>query len=429
MKKFYQKVLFSLRINCSKAKLFFLPFFLITFGTLAQQDSAVFNQLFVSPLGNNSNSGFSPTNPLKTISFALTRADQLSIGNIKLLSGTFYETIYLKGGINILGGYDNTGILQPSIVTILKYSEIEDGTLRLGVLIGENINLKTVVSNITIQSRDAQGTSQSSYGINLNNSSGIYFENVKIVSGIGADGLNGVLGQNGINGSNGFSGQNGNTYIGEGNSPQARGGAGGTSSYGSNGLPGGDGGYFHSYFNLFSYTVDAIFGGNECSNGRYGLLGANGSKGNIGVSFPNNGFLSSNNNWLPSYATDGGNGVNGGPGTGGEGGGACDPSKFINDQTYGSGGGGGGSGGQGGQGGKGGGGGGSSFGILAFNSSFYLNNCLIQSSNGGHGGVGGKGGDGGIGGMGGAGGASTNGAFIGGNGGFWRCRWKWRKWW
>ncbi|MCK9422156.1 MAG: DUF1565 domain-containing protein [Bacteroidales bacterium] len=103
--------------------LFGFPVFDITTDILHAKVQTANADLYVSPLGNNDNSGLTPEDPLLSLSFALTKiaTDSISLSpkNIYLANGTFsqfltgeYFPLNLRSNVNIIGNNCDSTILD-----------------------------------------------------------------------------------------------------------------------------------------------------------------------------------------------------------------------------------------------------------------------------------------------------------------------------
>jgi hypothetical protein len=113
------------------------PFNLFTFdilnGKLEQQDA----DLYVSPQGNNSNSGFTPGDPLKTIRFAFSKilTNSQNQNTIHLLEGTYGTStngeifpLYMPDYFLLFGVSDSTVILDAESLSRILIFDYNTGT-------------------------------------------------------------------------------------------------------------------------------------------------------------------------------------------------------------------------------------------------------------------------------------------------------------
>jgi hypothetical protein len=382
-------------------------------------DGVIADAIFVDTgTGNDANSG-SMVAPLATIGAAIATQDN---GRPILVStGTYNESLNLKNGASIYGGYaaaDNWSRSNANGATIAG------GVTAVTAL---SISSTTLLTHLNISA--ASNTSGDSIGLYANASSGLVLRNLSITAQDGADGTDGTGGTAGGDGSAGTEGTqgcdgcSGNGWGGPGGAGCLSGnggGIGGRGGYGSgNGSNGDDGnsddtGGPHGSGGSGDGSHSCLFG---CSPG--GAPGGhadqdedlNGSDGTDGVGGDGIGTVIGDK-WTPSDGTDGTSGGAGDGGGGGGGGGGSD--CCIDDR--GGGGGGGGGGGCGGTRGTAGTGGYSSFGVFLHDSSITMVNVDVTSGNGGNGGEGKAGGSGGTGGARGAYGAAADDGDRGGYG-------------
>ena len=398
------------------------------------------NGIYVSTVnGDDSADGFGPIGtghqPVKTVSHALSVAQNTGRSTIYVSNGMYNESIDLPGGVDLLGGFDPddwSRTILPSSSTILR------GTGNKTISM-QDATTSTVIEGFMLFGINTETSRQNTYTVWLyNNSAEVALSNNVIYAGYGGDGTRGADGADGSNGQDGSDGSDAVAPF------SARsGGSGGVFTCGGTDVNGGDGGgnsSSPSYATQTSAdngsagmnsggsggaggydakkTSQAVYfpTGNVPFDGCDGSDGANGSSGFRGWGASDNDGVISSGNWVATSGSSGGAGELGrGGGGGGAGGGSEDSGGGS---VAGGTGGGGGSGGCAGQGGTGGSGGGGSFCIfvdggtapLISDSTFYL-------GYGGNGGDGGMGGIGGTGGSGGAGGARLYGGGKGGNGG------------
>lgn len=383
-------------------------------------DGTVVDGIFVAEDGSNANPGTRPF-PVKTISFAIAKAQSDSKQFVYVAAGTYNETVTVVAGIGLHGGYLRASNWQ------------RDGTRavitgpRTGALRVTSISTPTIVEYLRFESADATAPSTSSHGVVVVGSTGFVPRYLTVVAGNGAAGLQGTnAGQVGDDGGNGTIGANGFEDDGDiycaGNAadpPLTY--AGGDSCIGGN-TRGGDGrrGCRSTGSSCAGTSGDDGIGplgggglgvtGGQGGNGSVGSGGSVGSNGTAGV-----GGIISGNQWVPRNGGNGGRGVDGGGGGGGAGGGSTH--GFGKCYDWGGGGGGGGGGGCGGSGGDGGTGGGASIGMLLISSTVANAEYVdVTTATGGAGGSGRNAGNGGPGGLGRSGGSGNDEGKAGGAG-------------
>lgn len=384
------------------------------------------NAIFVSggSLGNDANPG-TRVSPMKTLAAAIaaaTSGQQVCIdGNFS--GGTYFESVTLKNGVSLRGGFNAAANWAHTGVT----TTISGGTT---AVFGSAVS-NLFIRDLRIIAAANGATGGSSYGIRVvNGGSNVTVRDCVISAGNGGNGSAGGGGTTGIPGAGGGNGgdgcENSNYTCGGCSQPGVGGGSaarscsasvGGTSGAGGSGGAGNDtgngatGGTGQSS-STGSGTVGGGGGGGTNGNGSPGNTGAFGGSGSNGAAGANFG------SGTTSYSTsNGANGINGGNGGGGSGGGGGGHGDAVCD-SYGGSGGGGGSGGCGGSRGLLGTGGGGSFGIWVDGGSGHLfQGNTITTANGGTGGGGGTRGLGGGGGGFGTGGNGEDGSGRGGNGG------------
>ncbi|MHC1776282.1 MAG: hypothetical protein AB9834_12825 [Lentimicrobium sp.] len=431
--------------------------------------------VFVSPFGSDILPGGSMSSPFKTISYALERAVQSGSDNIFVANGVYNETIDLKNGVNLYGGYDAATWKRNLSATqsiIRGTGNIDDHSVTIKA---NNLTDTTILEGFVIYGHSSVIAGHNSYAIYINSAG----NNFKIAHNViyaanGAPGNNGESGTDGVMGVDG-AGRDSNptaydafiTSSSSCNSSNNRQYSnGGFLFAGADNISGGNGGgnQCPPLYNMESSGTDGLNGqaGDGTAGGTGGIGGDAGDDGKLEVG---NCFLPANNHvgmdgadgadglngsggtggsitegvvylghWVASAGMQGASGGNGGGGGGGGAGGGSDCISGCTGDRLGGHGGGGGSGGGGGQGGDMGYGGGGSFGIFILNGNAPVveYNTLYQGNGGpgGQGGIGGDRGDGGEGGNGGfcpgsclcfwnagSGGNGGNGGFGGGGGG------------
>jgi len=375
-------------------------------------DGDVAKSIFVALTGNDANAGTRAA-PKRTIQAAINAADAVSKPYVLVSGGTYVESLTLKNGVSLFGGYSaangwarNTA--AAGVVVINGGSSIGNAVVTVS---GSSITSYTVIDRVTITAPNATGVGVSSVGLGCTSCTALWVRNATVQGGAGSAGASGGGGASGSSGG-AASGRTGGT------SPV--GNSGGTGGAGANAGSGGSGtggnptsgsplggalgaGGIHGYSGGFicRQQRSAVAGGNGAA-GATGSAGANGAAGSGPILF---GYA--------LYGGAGGSGTVGSSGTGGGGAGAGGGyDGCVYDSTGGNGGGGGGGASAGGAA-TGGTGGGGSVGILFVSSSgARVTNSIVSSSTGGSGGIGGTGGAGG---SGGAGAAGTSGSGYSGD--------------
>ena len=372
--------------------------------------------IFVSPLGNDLNTGASRTSPVRTITAGVARAVAAGGGtDVYVGNGSYDGSVDLASGVSIYGGYQSGTWLRDATTYPVTINGAGDFAVRgIGVadITLDGLRITTPIG--------AHETNHSRYGVMLANSQNITITNNRITSGEGGAG---AAGQAGVRGIAGLPGQNGTNASCTGTPERGRGGAGGVpdaangqTDPGIEGGAGGDGG---------TATTPPGFGrtGGGFSAGRGGAEGTaanpvggnggTGSDGSTGVEGTGGAAFGAVVSPVGYVAPGGTAGTRGNPGSAGGGGGG----GFAATGAGGGGGGGGASGGFGGTGG-GGAGGGASVAVLVMSSTgIVINNNVLTAGRGGTGGSGGTGGAGGIGALGGGAGLGCGDGGAGGLGG------------
>lgn len=381
--------------------------------------------VFVSPSGNSSNNGLTPTTAKSTISAGLLIAQTTGRGTVIVAAasgGTTYAALSITGSTygnskTVRGGYDTS-----------TWKRSTPGTNVVTISAAGTAVLVDGKTGQTFEQLSIQGTNSglaaasSVYGLRAINSSSVTLSRVNVTaqSGVAAT-ATATSGTAGTSGCTGLVGVKSNTSAGSscggsGSAAAGAGGAGGASSNngpGANGVVGTNGG---------GGAVGGSIGlGQQCSpltpgNGGGGKGGSAGVAGAAGSSGSNS-ATSATATWTGQNGGSGGTGgLAGGGGGGGGGGGA---GKWCNPRENGGKGGGGGGAGTAGTGGSGGTFGGGSFAVYAHNSTILANSAsTLTASSGGAGRPGGNGGNGGAGGGGGNGqGQSASGSGGSGGGG------------
>lgn len=392
-------------------------------------------QAFYVKLSPSAEGDGSLAKPFGRLADAIAKAKSLGPDHVVVILGSDVyqesETIDLAEGIHILGGYDAGGVPDASQVPTLTHFASTDGAQV--AIRAQNLERKTILSGLKIQSHDAAGVGQDSIGVLVNNAPGLVLRDVVIVSGQGGDGLDGDKGQDGASGQAGAAlpGLEG-TQWGSQNpssprsplivgtrSPQVSNGVSNLDCPPASGNIGGEGAYVTINSGVL-ITLPAQSGGGMgapanagSASQLFGGDGQAGADGNTPSPAPTPDALSLGLSLLGTdLVTVGGTGESGTNGTHGQGGqgggGAYVWGQFSNGREYrveGPQGGGGGAGGCGGSGGSGGTQGGHAIAILSTSEvDFTLERVTLipgQGGKGGQGGVGGKGGQGGPGRLGG----------------------------
>jgi len=426
--------------------------------------------VFVSPYGMDTTGSGALKCPCRSINYGINIAADSGKHNVLVANGLYNETVYMAGGINLLGGYDPVTWIRNLKGSFAMISGTDNLDNHPVTVLANNIDQPALLQGFVIYGKDAMFDGHNSYAVYLKDSDALLtFSDNTIHCGKGSPGTNGIMGEDGVSGIDG-AGRDSNpvaydafitssspcnsannrqytnggvlnvtgNMISGGNGggnrcPPSAGteysgidGSGGYSGSGPLGGAGGAGGD--------AGDDGEIAGTGSCylpSNSMAGVDGNNGQDGGHG-----SGGLGGPGTWVVTgghwTSNQGMAGVTGGNGGGGGGGGAgggseCNSSVCENKDRLGAHGGGGGSGGGAGKGGQGGTAGGGSFGIFIINSiAPSIKETSIFLGLAGNGGSGGSGGVGGIGGKGGTGGfcpgncycySSAGSGGDGGNGG------------
>lgn len=362
--------------------------------------SSFSSDLFVSATtGSDANAG-TKKDPFATIDAAIAAAD--SGQTIVVAGGTYRETVGLRSGVTLEGGYNPSGWKRD---TAQYPTVVDDSTMALYAY---------HVSDAVVDGFRLSTVRSSPYGVvTLDSSTAIEIRGSTISAAKGDDGQGGVNYGATPDGAAGQPGMAAGACT-----PSRVGGAGGNAqNAGWTGGTGGTGGYAGGFDGTSGAGATPGAGGKGGAAFYPGARGAapplvpNGLPGIGGFSF---GAFHLSTGYSAAGGDSGEDGLDG-SGGGGGGGGGGNPVLF----TCGGGGGGGGQGGRGGAGGGGGSGGRASIGIVVGGTSqLQLDSSVVVTVGGGDGGIGGIGAVGGQGGAGGAGGAgASNGAAAGGQGG------------
>jgi hypothetical protein len=394
------------------------------------------NAVFVANTGvNEAGRGLLPSNPLRTISEGILRAQQEGRTEVRVATGIYVESVNLVAGINLLGGYSSQFAGRTSGIS---YSVIRAAAGQTYTVRAQGITAPTLMEGFIIDGPYVTLASKSSAALQIVNcTNALVIRDNVIYAGRGGNGANGADGQAGPDGPDGnpgnvsvYSGTTSLTACQNLSTTPNPGGTGGVLSYGGVNLGGGTGGASDCPNSNNQQPSGAVGQGPAAGTGgaggydRYttncstfntggfsasGLAGTDGAKGSNGIA--GTGGLQANGlvtalNYVAASGASGANGVPGSGGAGGGAGGGADVNTGCSggDATGGSGGGGGAGGAPGGSGGAGFGAGGA-FGVFLYFDSppsglpDILSNKILL----GAGGDGGKGGDGGTGGEGGLG--------------------------
>lgn len=418
--------------------------------------------VFVAPSGDDSNPG-TRTAPKETVTDGLRTAFADPDKRAVLVQGGVYEeTLYLKDGVDVIGGYDEDWERSERTV-------IQGGN---PAVLGGGIESTTRLASMRIEVRGEPEERHHVTTMYVQNSSGVELHGMRVIgadAGGGADGAEGAPGERGRDGSKGGDGEedDGNEFCNDGDAPSSGAGA----DISCSGAKGGDGGRSGHGDSSGDAGADGRgarggaggAGGAPQSTGDDGEAGGDGMDGSSGAGGRAATELEGLNRTDAEAGDDGEPGTPGAGGGGGGGGGgkgeepgrprcagvdnlcgvaaplcseacqelcnaegydSCDNACGDDDccceigcETHGGAGGGGGSGGCGGGGGGGGEPGGATVALHLVDSDVAIYETTIRAGRGGDGGEGGSGGAGGLGGQGGPGGTGPNGAGNGGAGG------------
>ena len=189
-------------------------------------DTAIFVDLYK---GNDSNPG-TMAQPKRHIQAGIDAQEagfHVIVGN-----RTYSESLTLKNGVSVYGGYDATA----SWVRTTARAVVHGGTT---AITAHDLYSTTVLDSLSVAAASATAPGASSYGLHAVNASGLQLSRVDITAGNGAPGQDGAAGSTGSSGSAGSAGQHG----GDGTSNYGYGGGGGSGCGGNKGGTGGRGGY------------------------------------------------------------------------------------------------------------------------------------------------------------------------------------------
>jgi hypothetical protein len=283
--------------------------------------------IYVSKSGNDSGAG-NRAEPLKTINAGIAKAATREPPvAVYVGAGEYDETVTMKAGIDVYGGYDASWTPSTMATEIVGPST--------GAVLIDQINAPTALHDVTVRSGDATAAGASSYAVIITGSHMITLDTVKVLPGKGADGISGIGGSNGGSGSPGGAGGAGQEHsdVFCDSHTVPTGGGGGGSPCGMSGGRGGNPGVGDNGGAAGASAGNAIGGGGGQGGGRGagicnggtrtsgdGFPGANGTPGASGSNGV--GGMSAGLFVGALYMTsDGTNGTPGGNGTGGAGGG------------------------------------------------------------------------------------------------------------
>jgi hypothetical protein len=372
------------------------------------------NTVFVSPIGNNSNSGLTSSAPKLTVAAGVAAAASAGRTVVAVGAASTGGFTYAEGALSLTssdnnmsieGGWNTSGWLRAATGTYA--ATITGNPIGIQIVNASNVTLQQLTVN-GLNTSDAAGTSI--YGVLVQSSTGVALQGVSLNSAAGIAGTTGTNGSAGTSGSPGTAGSGstgeaggGSTGGYGGNGSTTSGGTGSTGSGGSSPSGGGSGG------GGGAGGTGGFLTGNPGATGTAGGVGPGGSAGTSGTY----GTSVYGATYVGASGTSGGTG---GPGGGGGGGGGGGDDNYVFGNDSGGGGGGGGSGGNGGTGGNLGTAAGGSFALYSYDSTVTVSSgSTITSVNGGNGGAGGSAGTGGTAGGGGGGASASGGA--GGAGG------------
>jgi hypothetical protein len=354
--------------------------------------------------------------PCQTIGMGLQRAVVISAVNVLVGMGVYHESVTLRNGINLLGGYDVTFSQRD----LRGLRAIVRGMVGAPTMSANLVTAPTLMEGLVILGPSGVAPGSNSIAISLVNSDAVTVQNNLILAGVAAPGAPGGAGANAAAGAAGSDGK-------PAGSNSIPGGAGGPSAVGAFGGSGGASNapiVFNAQQGSGQPGAGAASGGPGGFNGQWApfpcevvltptlgpMSGGNGQPGSDGLNGVAGGGGSGGTIVSAQFRTGSGDsGANGANGSGGGGGGAGGGVASVTGckEAVAPSGGGGGAGGPGGVAGGGGMGGGSAFGIFVLSSGSgpRIGANEIYLGIGGNGGTGGTGGAGGAGGAGGLGGA------------------------
>src|ERR1700733_13661721 len=271
--------------------------------------------VYVAGSGNDASTG-TRTMPLKTIAAGIAMAAQVNPPlDVYVQAGTYAETLQMKSGVTIYGGFDTTWTRVATATT-----EIDGASPAIPF---DQISALTALDQVTVTSPNATAPSGSSVAIVVTSSSMIELRDVTVEPGTGAAGTDGVDGAIGAIGGGGGLGGDGVEHSGSifcSSSPLPVGGAGGASSCGRTGGQGGSPGVNTGAGSTGGDgVVSAQSGGFGGASGQTGSPGAGGLAGGLGVA-GTGGIQVGSFSGVMYQPAAGTNGTNGGDGNGGGGG-------------------------------------------------------------------------------------------------------------
>ncbi|MEO2169339.1 MAG: hypothetical protein ABGY42_14720, partial [bacterium] len=161
-------------------------------------DPAGNDGVYVSEAAGSAGGAGTIDDPLDTIGGGLTLAASTSVPNVYIDGGNYTESISLRSGINLLGGFDaSAGWARTGAAT-----NVFGGTLALSCSGKSGV----LIEQLNIEASSNPGVGGSSFGILLAGCTSIIVRDSSILAG---DGGNGSTGSAGSNGSSGFTGSNG----------------------------------------------------------------------------------------------------------------------------------------------------------------------------------------------------------------------------
>ncbi|HVK88539.1 MAG TPA: hypothetical protein VM513_30685, partial [Kofleriaceae bacterium] len=218
--------------------------------------------------------------PMLTIPAAIAKAHAIGAIAVYVQGGTYPETVVMKGGVGVYGGFDDAWLRAAASVTLIEAAA--------PAVAFDGINAPTRLDGVTIKSVDAVGTGASSYAVAVTGSTQIELVDVTILAGAGApgsDGFDGVAGAFGSAGGPGKPGVERSTSTFCDFRPLPAGGSGGTSSCGRSGGFGGTPGTGASGGSPGISGIGGTAGGlGASSSSRNGSPGSNGAIGIAGSS-------------------------------------------------------------------------------------------------------------------------------------------------
>jgi hypothetical protein len=424
-------------------------------------DGEILNAVFVNKNGNDANTG-TIDDPLITVQAAVDLADSQSLRDVYVATGVYEESVMLKSGVSVYGGYSSDFFVRNRILyetVIMGSSPYAD---KPGTVNAKEINAaeETRFDGFTVFGVNNKKETGNTYAVWIKDCvSSLHITNNRIIAGDAGNGNFGMDGEGGDHGNAGTKGLDAKD-IGKNTcsaSDLNAGGSGGTKTCQGINISGGDGGTAvcpdydedgtqpkSSPYKQTQKTEESGKKGAGLTGGSGGAAGYDaiiydGSDSECGICNPPR--KKAGDPFLPSageYGIDGSDGMSGSggqgcdkpdgevisglwsgmkgeigadgePGSGGGGGGAAGGVETINCSTYtmvkypdiGGSGGGGGSGGCGATGGYGGTGGGGSFSVFVSftNQSDNVPEIKGNTIETGNGGHGGDGGNGGVGGL------------------------------